>query len=405
VDPDLRRAYNTAYSEALYARYRERLEGEVGDVPFRLAETPVFIPAKLRDRLEAHAKGVLEMLSTPAQIDRMRLAVPGRYDVPRMDALPTCAQVDFAIVHGDDGELDGRIVELQGFPSLYAFTLAQARAWNEVVHEIPGIERELHPLFGGLDAERAARLLRDTIVAGEDPAHVVLLDIEPEAQKTRADFVATRALLGVDYVAPEQLVRSGRTLARIKDGKHVPVHRIFNRIVFDELDRVRAALPFAFTDDLDVTWCPHPNWYWVWSKYSLPQLDHPAIPRARLVSALAEVPRDPSRFVLKPLFSFAGGGVKIDVTREDIERIPDGERDEWLLQEKIDYARDLVTPEGQGVAVEVRVMCLRPPNEARLRPAWNLVRLSRGKMHGVDHNRDLTWVGSSVGMWEASPST
>ncbi len=402
MDAALRRAFNAAYSEEVFARYRSRLERAVGSVPFRLAETPAFIPPALRDRLEAHAKSVLARLSDRALIDRMRSAVPARYDVPRTDALPSCAQVDFAIVRGEDGELDGRIVELQGFPSLYAFTLEQARAWNEAIHAIPGIARELHPLFGGLTEPRAIELLRATLVAGEDPAHVVLLDLEPGAQKTLPDFVATKALLDVDYVAPEDLVVDGRKLLRRKDGKLLPVRRIFNRIVFDELDRTSAKLPFSYTDDLDVSWCPHPNWYWIWSKYSLPQIEHPAIPRARLLSDVKELPPDLSRFVLKPLFSFAGGGVRIDVTREDVERIPAKQRNEWLLQDKIVYARDLVTPEGHGVAVEVRVMCLRPPDEPALRPAWNLVRLSRGKMHGVDHNRDMTWVGSTVGIWPVS---
>ena len=104
--------------------------------------------------------------------------------------------------------------------------------------------------------------------------------------------------------------------------------------------------------------------------------------------------------MLKPLFSFAGSGVKVDVTRADIDAIPERDRQGWLLQEKITYAPALEMPSGDGVKAEVRMMFLRAPNEpaprARAEPR---LRLSRGKMLGVDQNKDLTWVGGSVGLW------
>jgi hypothetical protein len=398
VDPTHRAAFNAAYSDALFADYRGRLERQVGPTSFRLAETPFFMPPRLRDRLDAHARAILALLGEPARVEAMRSAIPARFDAPRMDALPSSAQVDFAIVRDEHGELDGRIVELQGFPSLYAFTLLQARAWKDTLRATAGFKVDFRPTFGGLDDEAAILAMRAAICGGEDPEAVVLLDLEPAGQKTFCDFVATQKILGIDPVCVTELVRDGRRLFRRKDKKLVPVKRIYNRVVFDELEKKGLTLPFAYTDDLDVTWCPHPNWYWVWSKYSLPQISHPAIPRARLVADVKDVPDDLTRYVLKPLFSFAGSGVVIDVTREHLSRIPPFERGGWLLQEKIDYARDLVTPDGSRVAVEVRVMCLRAPTETALRPVLNLVRLSRGKMHGVDHNKDMKWTGSSVGI-------
>jgi hypothetical protein len=399
VEPSLREAFNHVYSDALYADYTKRLEARVGSPPFRLAETPFFAPRALAARLEKHTREILALLSDPARIAEMQRAVPPQFDVPRQDTLPNCAQVDFAIVRGDDGQLDGRVVELQGFPSLYAFEVEQAAAWNDTLRDKPGFGEELLPFFGDLNRERAIARLRTVVCAGEDPETVVLLDLEPHAQKTLPDFVATAKLIGVEAVCATSLVREGRRLLRQKNGRTIPVRRIYNRIVFDELAAKKSALPFDYTEDLDVTWCPHPNWYWIWSKYSLPHITHPAIPQATVVAKLDEIPRELGRYVLKPLFSFAGGGVKIDVTREDLDRIPEGERGSWLLQRKIEYARELVTTEGAKVAVEVRVMCLRAPNEVALQPSWNLVRLSRGKMHGVDHNKDLSWVGSTVGLF------
>jgi hypothetical protein len=402
VDPAYRSAFNAAYTEELFGRYRARLVAVVGETSFRLAETPFFVPAALRERLDAHTRSILELLGEPARISSMKKAIPARFDAPGMDALPSSVQVDFAIVRDERGELDGRVVELQGFPSLYAFTLLQARAWSDTIAGLPGMGGGVwSPTFGGLDDDAAIAHMRSAICAGEDPESVVLLDLDPPEQKTFCDFIATRKLIGVDPVCVTELVREGRRLLRRKDGKLVPIRRIYNRVVFDELEKKGLKLPFSYTDDLDVTWCPHPNWYWVWSKYSLPRISHPAIPRATLVSELTETPRDLTRYVLKPLFSFAGTGVKVDVTLHDLAAILPADRSSWLLQEKIDYARDLVTADGSRVAVEVRVMCLRAPEETKIRPILNLVRLSRGKMHGVDHNKDMKWTGSSVGITRA----
>jgi hypothetical protein len=214
--------------------------------------------------------------------------------------------------------------------------------------------------------------------------------------------VATKQLIGVDAVCPSSLVKDGRRLFRRVSGELVQVKRIYNRIVFDELQAKKTPLPFSYTDDLDVTWCSHPNWYWTWSKYSLPYVDHPAVPRARYVSELDKVPEDLDRFVLKPLFSFAGAGVKVDVTEADLASIQSADRSGWLLQEKIAYEPALAMPDGSGVKAEVRMMFLRAPDEAEPNLVLNLVRLSRGKMLGVDQNKDLTWVGGSVGIWPVS---
>jgi hypothetical protein len=402
MDRAYRQAYNAAYTPEHYRRYLGSLEETLGvKVPFRVAETPFFLPRALRDRLAKHACEIVELISQPALIDKLSRAVPPHLDVPRRDALANCIQVDFAIVRDARDELDGRLVELQGFPSLYAFTAFQAGAMEAVLRTMPGLDRAWTPLFGGLDRERYVELLRRTIVADCRPEEVILMDLDPPSQKTSPDFVATKKLLGVDAVCPTTLEREGRTLFRRVDGKRVAVRRIFNRVVFDELLNKGITLPFAYTDDLDVTWVPHPNWYWIWSKYTVPHLDHPAVPRARLLSDITTLPEDLSNYVLKPLFSFAGSGVKVDVTREDVDAIPEAERAGWMLQEKITYEPGLVTPEGHGVKAEVRMMFLRAPDMAKPQLVLNLTRLSRGKMLGVDQNKNLDWVGGSVGLWPA----
>jgi hypothetical protein len=401
MDAALRSAFNAAYTPAFYPSYLGRLEARLGcRIPFRVAETPLFMPPDLRDGLSRAAREIVEQISAPALIERMKRAIPPELDVPGMEALPSCAQVDFAVVRGPDGRLEGKVVELQAFPSLYALMVIQLEAMAASLAEVPGLGREWSLFFGGLDRDGFVERFRRALCAGADPEHVVLLDLDPPAQKTYPDFVATRMLTGVEAVCPTALVREGRRLFRKLDGgRLLPVERIYNRIVFDELLQKKVELPFRYTDDLDVTWCSHPNWYWTWSKYSLPYVDHPAVPRARYVSDLDGIPDDLERYVLKPLFSFAGAGVKLDPTREDIEAIPEADRGKWLVQEKITYEPALRMPDGNGVKAEVRMMFLRTPDEDRPMLVLNLVRLSRGKMLGVDQNKDLTWVGGSVGIW------
>lgn len=403
MDPAPRAAFNRhAANPEFYSRYIASLERRLGcSIPFRVAETPLFIPPILRDRLANAANEIVEQISAPALVEKMKRAIPPELDVPGMDHLPNCAQVDFAITRAPDGQLEGKVVELQAFPSLYCLMVEQSETLIELMAPLPGLEGPWSLYFSGLDRDSFVERLRHAIVGDEDVESVVLLDLDPPAQKTYPDFAATKRLLGIDSVCPTTLERQGRQLFRRIDGRRVQVRRLYNRIVFDELEQKRIELPFSYKDDLDVSWCPHPNWYWTWSKFTLPYVDHPAVPKARYVSELERVPDDLSRYVLKPLFSFAGSGVKVDVTRADLDAIPDADRAKWILQEKIEYEPALKMPDGNGVKGEVRMMFLRAPDEPKPTLVLPLVRLSRGKMLGVDHNRDLTWVGGSVGLWRA----
>ena len=405
MHPDFRAAFNRAFSPALARGQAEDLAGRAGRVPgFRLAETPVFLTRELDERLVAASHGILAQLSRPETVARLRRFVPPEWDAPGMDALPSIAQVDLAVTRGADGSLAPKLVELQGFPSLSAFEVLQADAWEAALAGIPGLPAGgWSPYFSGLTRESYLDLFRRTVVARHDPETVVLLDLRPDRQKTAVDFDATRKLLGVEAVCATEIEREGRRLYRRKGGRRVPIERIYNRVVFDELARSGDRLPFDFRDDLAVEWAPHPNWFWAFSKAALPFLDHPAAPRARTLETLDALPADlETGWVLKPLFSFAGGGVNVEPTESDVMAVPAAERGRWCLQEKIDYAPALAAADGGGVKVEIRMMFFRPDAEPAFTLGLNLCRLSRGKMHGVDFNRDFTWVGSSVALRPAA---
>jgi hypothetical protein len=397
MDREYREKFNAEFSEGVYERYAAELTRRIGfDTPFRLAETPVFLPPSLRMQLADASREIVRQISDPDLIGRMKKAIPPRWATPGMDELPSFAQVDFAIVEAPDGSLQPRLIELQGFPSLSMFQTIQLDAWESVLRTIPGLPDRWSCWFDPFHRASFLELARKTICGSHAPEDVILMDIDPPSQKTKPDFEATKMLLGVDALDPRELRKRGDQLFR-KDGRRV--RRIYNRVVFDELEVKNIDLPFAYADDLDVEWAPHPNWYWTWSKFSLPFLDHPTVPKATFVSDLTVIPPVLGRYVLKPLFSFAGGGVNVDPTREDIERIPRAERANWCIQEKIEYAPVLKAVDGGGVKVEIRMMFFRPEGSNELVLGQNLARLSRGKMLGVDFNKDFTWVGSSIAIW------
>ena len=396
MDQRFRPLFNSQITAERYHWYQKELERRLDcTFEFRLAETPVFLPDDVRENLVDSANAIVEQLSDPRKLEQMKAAIPERWNAPGMDALPSFTQVDFAIVREGDRFVP-KLIELQGFPSLTALQVVQRDAWHKTLEMMPGLAHGWSCWFSGYDRDGFIHLAKDTIVGKHDPSEVILMDIDPPRQKTYPDFAATKLLFDVDAVDPTTLTKRGKQLFR-NDG--TPVKRIYNRVVFDELIRKNIALPFDYREELDVEWAPHPNWYWVWSKYSLPFLDHPAVPRARFVSQLDSIPKDLSRYVLKPLFSFAGGGVNVEPTAKDIEAIPHEERGAWCLQEKIEYAPAIQAPDGGGVKVEIRMMFLRPDDEPKPILAQNLVRLSRGKMLGVDFNKDFTWVGSSIGLY------
>jgi hypothetical protein len=392
--PSLRRAWNESWSEAGYLAYKARLEQEAGaPIPFRICETPVFLPADLRETMVQGAGEILALLSRPEELARSKAAVPPEFDAPGGGGLPLFAVVDFAIAAVGEG-LAPRLIELQAFPSLFAFQFLQSRVARELT---PG-GADLEFLLSGLDEAGYRRLLGEALLGGLPPENVVLMDLDPPRQNTYPDFTATEKLFGVRSVCPTAMTLRGRELYYEREGRPTRILRIYNRMIVDELIEKKASLPFRLTDPLDVQWAGHPNWFFRWSKDVLPRLRHPLVPESRLLSD--GVPDDLESWVLKPLFSFSGSGVVVEVTPEVVASVPKERRAQTLLMRKVEYAPVIETVDGQRSRVEVRLLFVW--REGRPMPAITLARLSQGKMMGVKYNQDKTWVGSSACLWPRS---
>jgi hypothetical protein len=390
--PSFRRRFNAGFSPEKYQTFKRELTARCGmEVPFQISQTPCFFPAALVKRMGEDGKALIrQLVENPDYLARSESSIPVQFRVPNEAAQPMFVQVDFGLVRDAEGELQPKLVELQAFPSLYAYQPVLSQAYVDVF----GLEAGLRYHLSGLDSVSYTRLLRDAIVAGHDPENVVLMEVHPEEQKTLPDFLLTEKLLGIRTVCITKIRKAGRGLFYEAGGKRVPIHRIYNRAIVDELERKAITLPFDFRDDLDVEWAGHPNWYFRISKYSIPYLKHASVPRTWFLDQLPSVPSDLENFVLKPLYSFAGLGVVIAPSRKDIDAIPASKRGDYILQERMNFTPVIETPQGATKA-ELRIMYIWLKE---LTPVLIIVRMGRGLMMGVDHNKNMEWVGSSAGL-------
>src|SRR5215210_7082882 len=393
--PELRRAYNESFTEERYLGLIHDLHSEVGfPIDFRICETPLFLSEELSRELQQAAWEILGTVTSEEYLRHSDRAVPAGLSVPGEEPEPVFMQIDFALARPDEDNNQGRVaprlIELQAFPSLYGFQWLLDRSFRGRF-DIPA---HVSPYFSGLDESTYVDCLREVVVGNCDPEQVILLEVDPEHQKTRCDFVATERLLGISTVCPRDVRERDGRLVYEKDGREVPVRRIYNRVIFDELQRKGLTFDHLFrrdVRDLGAEWVGHPNWYLRISKYSLPFLHTPYAPEAHFLSELPEIPADLENWVLKPLFSFAGLGVELGPTPERLRSIEDPE--DWLLQRKIEYAPAVETPDVPAKA-EVRMMFVWKDGRPRL--VNNLVRMSKGKMMGVDFNKNKTWVGGTL---------
>jgi hypothetical protein len=388
VIPELRVDFNRRWREAKYEEFLRRLDVAAGThVEFRCSETPVFLPNDLLAQMVRYGQELYGQLASNAAYRKAaEAAIPSEFRAPGWAEHPLFVQADFGLIREVNGDLAPRLVEIQGFPSIYALQAMLAREYQEVF----GLRSDLTAYLGGLDETGYFKLLGKVILNGHAPEEVVLLEIDPFRQKTAGDFLITRQRLGIKIACIRDVKREGSKL--FFEGR--PIKRIYNRVIVDELVRKNVRCGFDFRDDLDVEWAGHPNWFFLLSKFSLPWFRHECVPETRFLSDIEELPGNLDDYVLKPLYSFAGLGVNIGPTKADIDEIPADRRGEFILQRKMDFVPTIETPSGL-TKIEVRVMYLWDDNE--LRPVNTVVRSGRGKMMGVDFNKNLDWVGATAG--------
>ena len=390
-----RQLFNSQFTAEKYQEFKDDIASDFDYAPtFRIGETPFFISNALKAQIIEGCDDVIKLIQ---QEDFKKLtdkSLELNQKVPNEDEHSTFLAIDFGICE-EDGAVVPKLIEVQGFPSLYNY---QVNLYEKFINHYPFIS-ELTPFINDITIEEYNKTLEEVICNNHPKENVILLDIEPEKQNTKIDFYYCQKDLGIPIVCVTEIIKSGKQLFyKNESGEEILIKRIYNRVIFDELDlRTDLKLNFHFSDELDVEWAGHPNWFFRISKFILPMLKGKYFIETTLLSDLKEIPEDLENYVLKPLFSFSGSGVIFHVKKEDIEAVT--EKELYILQKKVHYLPILQSPDGK-VKAEVRVLCVWKKDDDAPTLLCNLARLSRGEMIGVKFNKDKDWVGGTLALFE-----
>lgn len=358
---------------------------------FRVSESPVFLTRDFQNNLENACESIITQIKNMPD-EEFRKAIPTNHDVPNDTKQPHFFTIDFGICENEQGEVVPQLIELQAFPTLYSF---QKELQNALVETYPFLE-ELKPAVS--DSEYYAEL-RKLIIGDENPENVILLEIHPEKQKTNIDFYLTEKKLRIKPVCLTEIRKKGKKLFYDNNGVPTEIKRIYNRVIFDELDKIEGLkTDFDFRDELDVKWITHPNWFFKISKFLLPKLHHEYVPKSYFLNEFPEN-ENLENFVLKPLFSFAGSGINLHPTKEITDAIRDKEN--YILQRKVNYAPLFEDINGDFSKAEVRLLYIWQEDEERPKLMEHLVRMTKAAMVNVDFNKkDAIWIGGTTAFFE-----
>jgi hypothetical protein len=390
-----RELFNAQFTDNKYQALKDDIASDFNYMPtFRLGETPFFISNDLKEQLIEGSNEVIALIQKEYFKSFTNKALELNNKVPNEDEHTTFLAIDFGICE-ENGTIIPKLIEVQGFPSLYNY---QINLYEKFINQYPFLS-ELTPFINTIEKQGYLAILEEAICNNHPKENVILLEIEPEKQNTKIDFYYCRRDIGIPIVCVTELIKKGNQLFyKNKEGDEILVKRIYNRVIFDELDlRSDLKLNFHFSDELDVEWAGHPNWFFRISKFILPFLKGKYFIETTLLSELTEIPKDLENYVLKPLFSFSGTGVIFHVKKEDIEAVV--EKELYILQKKVNYIPIVQSPEGK-VKAEVRMLCIWRKEDNAPTLLCNLVRLSRGEMIGVKFNKDKDWVGGTLGLFE-----
>jgi hypothetical protein len=393
---ELRQQFNNSFSKEKYEAYVKQIDAlHPGTLDFRVAETPIFIPKGFTQKMLAACEDIIDVITDEKFIALTERGIPSNVKLPNQNNYAHFIAFDFGVCQNDNGELEPQLIEMQGFPTLFAFQAFHSK----ITAAYANVPANFSAYLNGYDEASYLQLFKEIVIADMDPENVILLEIFPEQQKTRIDFYCTEDVLGIKTVCLTKLLAEGDKLFYYNNTVKTPVKRIYNRLIFDDLQKQKGLSGIIdLTKNYDVEWVPHPNWFYRISKFTLPFINNPFVPKTYFLNELKQVPADLENYVLKPLFSFAGMGVVIDVTQQDIDIITDPEN--WILQRKVKYA-DIIETLDVPAKAEIRLFYFWKDGWARPKAVHNLSRLSKGKMIGTRYNKDKEWVGGGVAFFES----
>lgn len=387
--------FNKNFTPENYDKIKINMTEHLGPPPGRLCETPVFLTPAQYDDIVQSSKELIAQAMQPHVVDSVEPYVMEEFKLGAAErpAHPSVIIVDFAMTQNEKGELAPKLVEMQSSSSMFLFMMHLAESHKESYGLGDGFEY----LPNGGNKDGLIAQLRDVIVGDHDPKHVVLLELEPPKRASLPDFKAFQEHLGITYLDVHDIIKHGNKLYYKQDGEEIEIKRVYNRVIPEDFaaQGLGKEVSFSFTEKLDVEWISHPHWDFLMSKASLPFMEHKTLPKTYFLDQVTKYPDDLENYVLKPLFSYGGQGVQVNITAQDLDAVPADLKKDYVLMEKIKYAPFIESPDGDRSKAEIRLMFTW--NDARgLEPAIMLARVTRGdksNMTGAHFGPRDNWIG------------
>lgn len=215
---EVRDRYNANFRENIFEDFLADIQKETeNNLDFNICETPLFINEKLSNKLIDASYLIVEELKSNEFKKHSRNAVPEALLVPNENDHPHFLQIDFGITTDNNGEFLPQVIELQGFPSLYAY---QAFL-NIMIKKHFYIPDEFSNYFNDLNFDSYIKLLHKLILGDCPPENVILLEIDPWKQKTRIDFYLTKKYLGIETVCLTKIKKKVKIYFTLKMASNI----------------------------------------------------------------------------------------------------------------------------------------------------------------------------------------
>lgn len=186
--PAQRQKYNQQFTEEKYQNFLAELQNGYPPIPFRVAETPVFLPKALKEKLIAAGEEIIKLIKQPNFKELTQKSIPVSWNVPNENEQPHFLTFDFGICKNEGGELVPMLIEMQGFPSLYGFQHHLAKTFQSSFE----IDHSVNYFLNGFTEEKYINLLKEVIIGKHQPEEVALMDVDALNQKTAIDFLVTQ---------------------------------------------------------------------------------------------------------------------------------------------------------------------------------------------------------------------
>lgn len=260
MQQELRQKFNANFTEEKYLAYLKEIEDlHPGSLDFRNAETPVFVPKDFTQKMLIACDDIIDIIIQPNFKSLTERSIPKDILVPGENEYSDFIVFDFGVCENNHGELEPQLIEMQGFPTLFAFQAYHTDYTRTFANVPPTHDAYLN----NYHQDSYLQLLKEIIVGDEKPEQVILLEIYPEKQKTRIDFFCTEKMLGIKTVCLTKLIGEGNKLYYENDGKKIEIKRIYNRLIFDDLHKQKdLGSIIDFTHPWEVEWVSHPNWFY-----------------------------------------------------------------------------------------------------------------------------------------------